>query len=255
MAFGISAIAAATIGAGVLGAGAGIYSANKAADAQREGIAKSTAAQEKMFNKQIELNAPFREGGITAQNRLMTVLGLTPSGGSGLTVDPNNPDFGKYSGDFSMADFEADPGYGFRLSEGQKALERSAAARGGLLSGSTLKGATRFGQDMASQEYGNAYNRYNMNRRNQIDPLTGLINSGQGATNNLSGAAGQLGQGLGQAAAATGAANAGAYINTGNAINNALSGGMNTYLTSSMINNMRRSQYGMEPNNTIGGLL
>jgi len=239
MSFAIAAIAT-----GVLGAGAAIYGANKAADAQKEGIAASTAAQQRMFDKQVELQAPFREAGITAQNRMMTLLGLKSNGGEGLTVDPNNPDFGKYGRDFGMADYQADPGYAFRISEGMKALERSAAARGGLLSGAALKGATRFGQDLASQEYGNAYTRYQTNRNNQLAPLTGLIESGRGASTNLSGAAGQLGQGLGQAAAATGSANAGAYINTGNAINNALSSGMNSYMGYNMMNNMRASQYG-----------
>jgi hypothetical protein len=57
-------------------------------------------------------------------------------------------------------DQNTDPGYGFRFAEGMKGLERSAAARGGLLSGATLKGITRYGQDMGSQEYQNAFNRY-----------------------------------------------------------------------------------------------
>lgn len=250
MTFGIAAIAT-----GIIGAGASIYGANKAADAQKAGIAASTAAQQKAFDEQKALQEPFRQGGLAAQNRMLTYLGLAPGGDSGLTVNQNDPNFGKYAGDFGMADFEADPGYGFRLSEGQKALERSAAARGGLLSGSALKGATRFGQDMASQEYGNAYTRYQTNRRNQLDPLTGLIASGQGATNNVTNAAGTLGQGLAQGAAATGAANAGAYVGSTNALNNALSSGMNSYLGYNMMQNMRQSQYGMAPNSTIGGLL
>ena len=67
-------------------------------------------------------------------------------------------------GDFTMESFQQDPGYAFRLSEGLKALDRTAAARGGLISGSAMKGAMRYGQDMASQEYQNAFNRYNQNR-------------------------------------------------------------------------------------------
>jgi hypothetical protein len=75
------------------------------------------------------------------------------------------PEAFKYTGtqpatfQFRAEDLQADPGYGFRLSEGLKALERSAAARGGLLSGGTGKALTRYGQDMASQEFGNAFNR------------------------------------------------------------------------------------------------
>ena len=223
-------VAVAIAGAGILGAGASIYSSGKAADAQKEGIAASTAAQQKAFDEQKALNAPFREGGIAAQNRLLTYLGLTPAEGSGVTVDPNDPNFGRYAGDFGMKDFEADPGYAFRIKEGMKGLQNSAAARGLLSSGSTLKGITDYGQNAASQEYGNAYQRYQTNRANQLNPLTGILGMGQTATNNMTNAAGQLGQGLGQAAAATGAANASAYMSTGNALTNALSGGLNAYM-------------------------
>jgi hypothetical protein len=228
MSFAIAAMA--TAAAAVVGAGASIYSSNKAADAQREGIAASTAAQQKAFDQQKELQEPFRQGGMTAQNRLMTLLGLTPGGDSGLTVDPNDPNFGKYSKDFGMADYQADPGYAFRLSEGMKGLQNSAAARGLLSSGSTLKGITDYSQGMASQEYGNAYNRYQTNRANQLNPLQSLMGSGQTAANTLTGAAGTLGKGLAEGAAALGSSNASSYMNTGNALNSALSGGMNAYM-------------------------
>jgi hypothetical protein len=217
-------------GSALLGAGASIYSSSKAADAQREGIDASTAAQQKAFDKQVELQEPFRQGGITSQNRLMTLLGLSPGGDSGLTVDQNDPNFGKYSRDFGMADYQADPGYAFRLSEGMKGLQNSAAARGLLSSGSTLKGITDYSQGQASQEYGNAYNRYQTNRANQLNPLQSLMGSGQTSANTLTNAAGQLGQGLAQGAAAMGNANASAYMNTGNALTNALSGGLNAYM-------------------------
>jgi hypothetical protein len=176
--------------------------------------------------------------GIAAQNRLLTYLGLTPAEGSGVTVDRNDPNFGRYTGDFGMKDFEADPGYGFRIKEGMKGLQNSAAARGLLSSGSTLKGITDYSQGQASQEYGNAYQRYQTNRANQLNPLTGILGMGQTATNNTSAAAGQLGQGLGQAAAATGNVNASAYMNTGNALTNALNTGASSYTNANMMNRM-----------------
>jgi hypothetical protein len=223
-------VAVAIAGAGLVGAGASIYSSSKAADAQKAGIDASAAVQREMFDKQTALQEPFRQGGMTAQNQLMTLLGLNPGADSGVTVNPNDPNFGKYAKDFSMADYQADPGYAFRLSEGMKGLQNSAAAKGLLSSGSTLKGITDYGQGMASQEYGNAYNRYQTNRANQLNPLQSLMGSGQTSANTLTNAAGNLGQGLGQAAAATGAANASAYMNTGNALSNALSGGLNAYM-------------------------
>lgn len=56
--------------------------------------------------------------------------------------------------------FEADPGYAFRQAEGMKGINNSAAARGGVLSGAALKAASKYNQDFASNEYSNAYNRY-----------------------------------------------------------------------------------------------
>jgi hypothetical protein len=181
---------------------------------------------------------------MAAQNRLMTLLGLQlPEGAEyvpGLEVDPRSREFGKYARDFSMKDFEADPGYGFRMSEGMKALERSAAARGGLLSGATLKGITRFGQDTASAEYLNAFNRYQTNRANQLNPLQSLMGAGQTSANLLSNAAGQTGQGLAGSAMAGGQATASGYMNMANALNQGLSTGANLYMQGQYLGGMNQ---------------
>jgi hypothetical protein len=215
-----------------------MYSANQASNAQQQAAQQSAAQQQAMFDQQVALQAPFHQGGVAAQNQLLTLLGINPGGNSGVTVNPNDPNFGKYAKDFSMADYQADPGYAFRLSEGMKGLQNSAAARGLLSSGSTLKGITDYSQGMASQEYGNAYNRYQINRANQLNPLQSLMGSGQTSANTLTNAAGNLGQGLGQAAVAAGNAQASGYLNTGNALNSALSGGVNSYMNYNMMNNM-----------------
>ena len=87
--------------------------------------------------------------------------------------------------DFTAADFEADPGYDFRQKEGMQALDRGAAAKGGLLSGAAIKAAQRFGQDLASQEYQNAYNRFNTNQTNKFNRLASIAGVGQTANNAL----------------------------------------------------------------------
>jgi hypothetical protein len=110
-----------------------------------------------------------------------------------------------------------------------KGLERSAAARGLLSSGSTLKGITDYSQGQASQEYGNAYQRYQTNRANQLNPLTGILGMGQTATNNTSTAAGQTGQGLAQSYGNEGQARASGYVGMGNALTNALGQGASMY--------------------------
>ncbi len=67
-----------------------------------------------------------------------------------------------------------DPGYGFRFDEGQRAIERSAAARGMGLSGGILRELARYGQGIGSAEYGNVYNR--------IAGIAGLGQTGQSLT-------------------------------------------------------------------------
>jgi hypothetical protein len=84
------------------------------------------------------------------------VLGLeeaaySPYTQAGIRSIDRMQDFGEH--------FETDPGYQFRRSEGEKAIERSAAARGGLLSGRAAKEMARFNQNLASEEYARAYGR------------------------------------------------------------------------------------------------
>lgn len=270
---GIAAAAAigavGAIGGGLIASGG----AKSAARTQEQASRDAQAAQERMFQKQIELQEPFRQGGMTAQNRLLTLLGLNPNAGQpavsgggvqqyqtpygminapatpggiggarvgGLAVDPNDPDFGRYARDFGMQDFQQDPGYEFRLTEGQKAIERSAAARGGLQSGSALKAAARFGQDMGSQEYANAFSRYQTNRSNQMNPLFALMNTGIGAANNLTNAAGQQGQNQANNIYNTGNAVASGQVGSANAWGNAFGNVANSL--GSMV--ARRSAYG-----------
>jgi len=227
-------IETAILGSAVIGAGAGAYGSSQAARAQKRAADQAAATQREMFERQVELQAPFREAGLTAQNRLMTLLGL--EGGEAGAAD-----YGRYARDFGMSDFEADPGYGFRMSEGMKALERSAAARGGLLSGTTLKGVQRFGQDLASQEYQNAFNRYYAARNAQLNPLQGILGQGQSSTDVLTGAAGEAGRGIGAAQMGAGAARASGYAAGTNALTGALQSGMQNYM---MYNAMRPGGYG-----------
>jgi len=131
---------------------------------------EATQLQREMFQQQQQNQAPWLAAGQTALNALV----------------PMATNYQK----FGMDQFQQDPGYAFRLSEGQKALDRSAAARGGLISGGALKAAGRYGQEMGSQEYQNAFNRYQTERNAMLNPLQSLAGIGQTATNQL-GAAGQ----------------------------------------------------------------
>jgi len=299
----------AAIGGGLIVAGGAKSAANTQLQASRE----AAAAQDKQYQNQVALQEPFRQAGLTAQGRIMNLLGLNaPSGGGGgyggtstnpadygltqlnipsggdfgggggqpvyldkqgqVVSDVNaymaaNPlptaqggaqpaDFGKYAKDFSMSDFTEDPGYAFRQSEGLKALDRSASARGGLLSGGALKGIQRFGQDLASQEYGNAFNRYQTNRSNQLNPLQSLMGAGQTATNMLTSASQQQGQNSATNAYNAGQARASGYVGSANALSGALSGVGNaaqTYGSNKMLSSYLGGIGGYVPTSTMLG--
>ena len=76
------------------------------------------------------------------------------------------------------------------MSEGQKGLDRQAAARGGLISGGALKAAQRYGQEMGSQEYSNAYNRFRDTQSLRRNALAGVAGYGPTAASSMN-AAGQ----------------------------------------------------------------
>ena len=164
--------AAASLLGGSMQANAAESAANKSADAAN----RAADLQYKMFQEQQKLQEPWRQAGVNALGKLQTASEYTP---------------------FGMNQFQADPGYAFRLGEGQKALERSAAARGGLISGGALKAATRYGQEAGSQEYTNAFNRYQTERAARLQPLQSLAGVGQTAANTLGQAAGQYGANVG----------------------------------------------------------
>ena len=146
---------AAIIGSALLGS----RSSSQAANVQAQAADRAADVQREIFERQVELGRPYREAGEAALNKLIPLATeYTP---------------------FGMQQFQQDPGYAFRLSEGQKALERSAAARGGLLGGATGKALTRYGQEMGSQEYQNAFNRYQAERQARLNPLQSLAGGGQ----------------------------------------------------------------------------
>ena len=187
--------------------------ANISAQAQREAL----ALQQRMYEEGVARQQPWLQAGTGAINRLAAGLGKG----------------GEFATPFSQTNWMQDPGYGFRMSEGMKALERSAAARGGLLSGATLKGIQRYGQDVASQEYQNAFDRYYNERNQMLRPLQSLAGVGQTSADAL-GAAGRGYAGAATELGMTNAANQGnlalqagnirasQYCNYGSALNTAL---------------------------------
>lgn len=202
-------VPAAIIGSSLLGSGA----ASSAAGTQAAATNRAADLQYKMFQEQQAAQKPWLEAGGRALTKLEGASDYTP---------------------FSYNAFTADPGYSFRLAEGQKALERSAAARGGLISGGALKAAERFGQDMGSQEYTNAFNRYQTERAARLQPLQALAGVGQTAANTIGANAGTYGTNVGNLMTSGAAAEAAGRIGSANA----LTGGLSTYLNYNQGNNL-----------------
>lgn len=95
-----------------------------------------------------------------------------------IKSNPNSTGSGDLLKNFTLNDFVKDPGYEFRLAEGEKALNRQAAGAGSMFSGATLKALNRYNQDYATNEFTNAYNRDSANKSRTYGFLTGA--SGQG---------------------------------------------------------------------------
>ena len=221
------AVAAAIGGAAVvggitsyLGAQAQSDAAAQAAQTQADSNAAARDLQYRMFQEQKQLQKPWYDVGVSAVNRLNT----------GLAAG------GEFATPFSQTNWQEDPGYAFRLKEGNKLLNQSAAARGGLISGNALKAAERYGQEMGSQEYQNAFNRYYAERQNMLQPIQSLAGVGQTTATNIAGEAGQYGQLAGANLMSTGASNANALLAQGNArasqygaIGNAIGGAAGAY--------------------------
>ena len=202
-------VAGAVIGSSLIGANASSQAASTQADAAN----RAADLQYKQYQEDVARQKPFYDVGVNALPELVAAS--------------------KYK-NFGMNQFQQDPGYAFRLKEGQKQLERSAAARGGLISGGALKAAQRYGQEMGSQEYTNAFNRYQLERQARLGPLQSLTGMGQTTANTLGTAGSNMASNVGNAMGSAAAARASGYVGQANA----LTGGLGTYLNYSQGQNM-----------------
>jgi hypothetical protein len=208
-------VAGATIGAGLLGASASrsaagtqAAAADRAAELQRQTAQEQLALQKQMYEEGVARQEPWRAAGVEALNKLIPASEYTP---------------------FGAAQFQQDLGLAFRLEEGRKQIERQAAARGGLISGAALKAAQRYGQEMASQEYQNAFNRSLVERQAALSPLQYLVGGGQTSTQQVGQAGQQYGRDVANLYTDIGASQAGAQLARGTTYAGALTGAANLY--------------------------
>ena len=176
-------VAAAMVGAAAVGAAGSAYASKKsssAAQTQAASADRASQIQQENFEQTRKDLMPYKQAGDTSLSQLMGQM--TPDGYFNQT----------YTGQ----DIYSDPSYQFRLQQGQDAIQSSAAAKGGLLTGATLKALQNYGQESASQEYGNAYNRFNADQTNRYNRLSNLVGIGQNAAAQVGNAGAQTSQAI-----------------------------------------------------------
>ena len=152
----------------------------------------------------------------TINNPPQTAPALEPTPGipanyqqSGIPI-PGSTTLENPGGQPGRYNFMTDPGYSFRFGEGQRAIERSASARGGVLSGGILRELARYGQGLGSAEYGNVFGR--------LSTIAGMGQTGQSLTaqagQNTANQQGGYLQNIGNAAGAGAIGRASAYGDT-----------------------------------------
>lgn len=132
------------------------------------------------YGQGVGFQEPYMGAGAGATNQLAQLFGQ----GGAYTQQP------------TYEQLQMDPGYAFRLQQGQQAMLNAARAGGSAGSGGALKAATRYGQEAGSQEYQNAYNRFMANRAQAVQGLQNLAGTGAGAAQTATGLAGSMGNAL-----------------------------------------------------------
>lgn len=197
---------AAVLGLGALSAGGSIAGgligkggADAAAGGMRAAGNQAAAAAQHQKDVNLQYASPYLSAGQNAISQIGALLGygrLQGSGqeGTGYEFQPDGNAFGGASNALSKylslfpgysQTFQADPGYQWRLSEGNKALDRSAASRGMLLSGAQAKALTDWNQNAASNEYGNWWQRSNTSFRNALTDVFNTANLGGNAASSF----------------------------------------------------------------------
>ena len=221
------------ITAAVIGGGALIYAATQqsnaaqgAANTQANASGAATAAQSAALDKQIALNQPFVTSGVNAVNKLNAQAPYTPS----------------------AFNFKADPGYAFTLEQGNKQMNATAAARGGLISGNALTAGQQYGQGLGSTYYQQAYGNYLANNAQNLQAFNTntantqyLANLGQNSANNTGNAIGNFGNAAASNIIGAGNANAAGQVGSANAYTSAVGQGIGAYQTNALLSSLRNS--------------
>lgn len=212
---------AAVVGGTLVGGYLSSQASQNAANTQANSAANATAAQQAALDQQIALNKPFYDTGVNANRELSNQSPYTPA----------------------AFNFQADPGYAFTLAEGNKQMNATAAARGGLISGNALTAGQKYGQGLGSTYYQQAYNNYLANNAQNLQAYNTntankqfLANQGQSSANNTANSIGNFGNAAAANTIGAGNALAAGQVGSANAYNNAISQGIGAYQTNALLN-------------------
>ena len=140
--------------------------ATKASNTSTEAMNSANQFTKDAYGNTLSSVAPYQQAGAQALGQLSAG---TAAGGQFNSTPTADQVMGQ------------DPGYAFRLQQGQQALERAEAAGGSVGSGGALKAGAEYGQNFASNEYANAFNRFNQTRQENYSNLAGIAGYGQNA--------------------------------------------------------------------------
>ena len=212
-------VPAAIVGGSTLvGSYLGGQAAQRGAETQAAAMRESAALQKQMFDVQNAQQAPYREAGYSALNE---ISGMKPY----LTQQ------------FGPEQFQAnlDPSYAFRLQQGNLATQNLANQSGGLIGGNALQGLINYGQGAASQEYQNAFNRFQTGRNNIYNIQAGIAGLGQASLGNTNELSSNAARGIGGAISGAGSAIGAGQVAAGNALNSGIQGAGNAYTLSQFL--------------------
>lgn len=144
--------AALAIGGSVVSGLFGAAAAESASKTQAKSAKEALALEQQMYAQARTDLSPYRTAGSDALGSISSLYGYAnPTTGAPASGPvPGTPDY---------SSFFTSPDYNFAVQQGVLALDRSAASKGLLTSGGQLKDLTSFGQGLASQQYGNYFNR------------------------------------------------------------------------------------------------
>lgn len=226
-------VAVAVAGSSLVSGYMGAEAAKEGARQTRAGIDTATAEQRRQYDITREDYAPYRETGLTA---LRDIEALRPL----LTAQFGPEQFEQY----------LDPSMDFRRRLGEQSTSRALNVGGGFLSGNTLRALEDYGQNLASTEYANAFNRFQTDRGNIYNTLSNIAGLGMGATNQGAQYGQAAAQNIGTLAVGGAQAQAAGTVGSANAWQNAMQGPSN-YLQLSAL--MGRNPFAPTPGVTPTG--